>query len=237
MRLLFTTALCFLAVVCCLSTAGIAQTCPNSLAQCPDVGCTGTGIDPNLNKRKNIVSDNQTPIKRTLAYMKGLDGPTHFTEGGDRTELRNLGEGDKITVVAFLIAAKKGSKESCNCRLAGTVNMDNHLVLVTKETLRLHSFDAKEKQSTTAEITPRVRKLHPKWTKANLDPMIRTSRKKALMVRLTGLLMFDSEHFFGGPLVRVNDWEIHPILKFEYCTKGHSCSVEGSTGWRLLDSI
>jgi hypothetical protein len=115
--------------------------------------------------------------------------------------------------------------------------MDNHLVLVTKETLGLHSFDAKEKQSVTAEITPRVRKLHPKWTRANLQPMIRTSPKKALMVRLTGLLMLDSEHFLGRSLVRVNDWEIHPILKFEYCTKGHSCAVEGSTGWRLLDSI
>ena len=50
-------------------------------------------------------------------------------------------------------------------------------------------------------------------------------------MRVTGLLMFDSEHFLGRPLERVNDWEIHPVLKLEFCEIGNDCA-----GYRQLNS-
>jgi hypothetical protein len=43
--------------------------CEPSLAECPDEGC-GTQFDPNLNRRKNIISDDQTATLRTLTWMK-----------------------------------------------------------------------------------------------------------------------------------------------------------------------
>ena len=42
-----------------------------------------------------------------------------------------------------------------------------------------------------------------------------------LLVRVTGLLMFDSEHFLARPLERINDWEIHPVLTLEFCETGN----------------
>jgi hypothetical protein len=37
--------------------------------------------------------------------------------------------------------------------------------------------------------------------------------------------MFDSGHFFHDPLPRDTNWEIHPVLKIEYCPKGDETGV------------
>src|SRR6266851_4208458 len=72
--------------------------CKPDLASCPLEGCGGS-FDPNLNKRKNISSDSQTPIVKTLAEMKALADPQNFTMGGSRAELTTLGEGQQVAVV------------------------------------------------------------------------------------------------------------------------------------------
>ncbi|HEX3067370.1 MAG TPA: hypothetical protein VHX14_02265 [Thermoanaerobaculia bacterium] len=58
---------------------------------------------------------------------------------------------------------------------------------------------------------------HPNFTRAKINPLINRAPRKALRVRVTGMLTFDSQHFLQDSLLRVNDWEIHPILKLEYC--------------------
>ena len=65
---------------------------------CPDEGCTRTKhhkFDPELNKLKNIRSDNQQPVLRSIRWMKGLPDPTNLTECENRDELKQLGEGQK----------------------------------------------------------------------------------------------------------------------------------------------
>jgi hypothetical protein len=62
--------------------------------------------------------------------MKGLDDPTNLTECGSREELKQLGEGQRIKVVAWALTAKSGSPESCNCDLPHQVDLDNHIVLI-----------------------------------------------------------------------------------------------------------
>lgn len=47
--------------------------------------------------------------------------------------------------------------------------------------------------------------------------------------------MFDSEHFLRNPLNRVNNWEIHPIFRLEYCPKGKTCTASGDANWVDLD--
>jgi len=69
--------------------------------------------------------------------MKKLDDPENFSEGDSREELTALGEGQKITVVAYLLVAKPElGGESCNCGLQTVAETDNHLVLVTKATVQ-----------------------------------------------------------------------------------------------------
>jgi hypothetical protein len=116
-------------------------------------------------------------------------------------------------------------------------------VLVEKETLDLEGTTDKktlalrEPDSITAEFTPRVRLDHPNFVIANLTSRITNAPKHALLVRVTGLLMFDSEHFLGRALVRVNDWEIHPVLNLEFCETGNNCTVNSDAGWKSLDDL
>ena len=103
------------------------------IADCPDEGCTrseGHQFDQELDKRKNIRSDDQQPVLRSIRWMKGLPDPTNMAECGSRDELKQPGEGQKITVVAWALTAKKQGAESCNCDLSREADVDNHIVLV-----------------------------------------------------------------------------------------------------------
>jgi len=106
--------------------------CRSSLATCPDEGC-GTQFDGNLNKKKNLITVTQSATLKRLTWMKKLDDPETFSQGDTREELTELGEGQEITVVAYLLVAKAElGGESCNCGLQTAAETDNHLVLVRK---------------------------------------------------------------------------------------------------------
>jgi hypothetical protein len=65
--------------------------------------------------------------------------------------------------------------------------------------------------------------------------MLNKTPQGALWVRVTGQLMFDSEHFHQKPLNRKTGWEAYPILKFEYRPLGKKCPATGDTNWVDLD--
>ena len=48
--------------------------------------------------------------------------------------------------------------------------------------------------------------------------------------------MFDSEHFHQLRLNRATQWEIHPIMKLEFCPKGLKCKKDSDGNWVDLDS-
>jgi len=73
--------------------------------------------------------------------------------------------------------------------------------------------------------------------KPNRESAATTPQQLALWVRVTGQLMFDSEHFLRKHLVRVNNWEIHPVMKMEYSTTGSNCTMKGDTGWKSIDDL
>jgi hypothetical protein len=220
--------------------------CPGvfEISDCPDEGC-GNGFDPELNKRKNIrIDPGGNATLQTFAWMKKLKTPpkNEFCTDRDRSVLQELGEGQKITVVAWALAARAEGPETCNCKLGLPADTDNHIVLVNPD-LKNPTLTASEKQSETAEFTPRVRLDHPKFTQERLesliDPEWSPPAKPAngkLLVRVTGLLMFDSEHYCGPfQLNRKNDWEIHPVLKMEYCPEEQTCQADSDENWQNLE--
>jgi hypothetical protein len=232
-----------------------AAECPDNPCQgkiteigdCPDEGCRKSPksadrpYDPELNKLKNVRSDDQESVLRSIRWIKGLPYPTNLTECGSRDELKQLGEGQKITVVAWALTARKESAEKCNCEIGTERNVDNHIVLVDPA-VKKPTLATDECRSVTAEFTPRVRKEHPNFNKNTLNHLIDPSWKPKegnasgkLLVRVTGLLMFDSQHFFHERLVRDTDWEIHPVLKMEYCPKGKTCRADSDENWKNLD--
>ena len=224
-----------------------ATPCPGvqTIKDCPPGGC-GTGADKELNQHKNLSSDpeDQQAVLRSIQWMEDLPNPQNFTaKHHDRDELKELGEGQKITVVASALAARKGGQESCNCKLKAKADTDNHIVLVDPS-LEDPTLEENEKpDSETAEFTPRVRLSHPKLTQENLEPLIdpewqpgATPKVGKVMVRVTGLLLFDSEHFLRNPLKRHNNWEIHPVLKMEYCPDDKVCEAASDDNWVELET-
>ncbi len=206
-----------------------------AIRDCPAQGCGKKGrYDPNLNRRKNIRSDNRRATVRSIAWIKNRPDPTNFvSQNPSRAELTRLVEGKKITVMAYALIVRRGRAESCNCGLTAPKDTDNHIVLVDPA-LKMPTLVESEGDSVTAEFTPRVRLDHPNFTREKLQRVIPPRGK--LGVRVTGLLMFDSEHFLGRHLKRHNNWEIHPILKLEYCPEGQTCS-HTSGNWKSLDNL
>jgi hypothetical protein len=93
----------------------------------------------------------------------------------------------------------------------------------------------REEDSSTAEFTPHVRLDHPKLTGARLQALIDAAPKNALLVRVTGLQFFDSEHSLGPfHLKRINNWEIHPVMKLEFCPTGKTCKENSDANWKDL---
>ena len=149
-----------LSVLVCVSSANAQHKkptptpCPGmtEIKDCPPEGC-GSGADAELNKAKNIrVTDGTTPALQTVQWWKELKNPSG---GGcwDRGKLRDLGEGQMITVVAWALAARAEHQETCNCYLDEPKDTDNHIVLVDPKFKR-PTLKTNEKHSVTAEFTP-----------------------------------------------------------------------------------
>ena len=215
----------------------VAIPCPatlNSISDCPDTGCGGS-LDPSLNKQKNIETDNQTPEDKDFSFLASLPDPVgDFAIGDTREKPAAQGEGKMIRVVAFALVARKGSKESCNCGLKKAVDTDNHIVLVDPASTSPSLAD--EPDSQTAEFAPRVRLHHPKLAGARLQALIAAAPNQALLVRVTGLQMYDSEHSLGPlHLKRHNNWEIHPVFGLEFCPTGKTCTADSGANWKSIE--
>jgi hypothetical protein len=208
-----------------------AITAGGTIVDCPDTGC-GPRLDPNLNKQKNLTPNLSTPLERDIEYLSKLPDPVPGYKIGDpRTKLRALGEGKTIRIVAYALIARRGSRESCNCGLTKAPDTDNHIVLVDPETEE-PTLDDNEADSQTAEFSPRVRLTHPKLKGADLESLIAATPNKALLVRVTGVQLFDSEHSLGPfHLKRHNNWEIHPVFKLEYCPDDKTCEDNSDDNW------
>ena len=179
-------------------------------------------------------TDNQTAEAMTIQDLKDLPDPVpDFNIGDTREKLTALGEGKKIIVMAKALVARKGGQESCNCKLKKVADTDNHIVLVDPS-VRRPTLAANEDDSETAEFTPRVRLDHPNLGRPQLQPSI-TAAGGSLLVRVTGLLMFDSEHSLGHHLNRHKNWEIHPVMGMEYCPRRKRCTADSDANWKSIE--
>lgn len=222
----------------CPREAEAHTACPAStLEECPAAGCGGW--DRELNCRKNLTCDpsDGMPAQYTLDDIKKLPYPQGWYSGKDRADLTGLGEGRHVTVKARLLRAEQGAPDFANCKLLDSQDRDIILLLVPDGALKKkQTRQQREVMSVTAELTPRVRRAHRKWTQDNLGRLLSYG---ALYVRVTGLLLLDTagaaspaEHGRTAPALRATDWEIHPVLELEVC-RTKRCADEG--GWVKLD--
>jgi len=191
------------------------------ISQCSTDGCGG---DKLLNRRKNLTAKPpQADVEDwDFAKMKLVRFPKSWVSGTKRTLLKIWGEGTAIRISGFLKIAKHYTigKETSNCNLKKEENNDFHLVLVERK-------NQGEKRSITAEITPRLRPDGWTFTKVNALAKART------YVRVTGYLMFDSEHAGSKIPVRLTHWEVHPVSSFDVCSLTKEECDQGQ-GWIAL---
>lgn len=195
--------------------------CVSTIGQCPAEGCGG---DAELNKLKNVEDAADNPQGMAIDDIVAIKQPKKWTSGQNRASLAELGEGDPVVIEGFIIHAKQAEAESCNCNLNGRAATDFHVNLVSDPDLTVDD-------SVVAEITPHIR---PKgWTLTKLQSLA----GERSYVRVTGYLLFDSQHVSvsGGP--RATLWEIHPITAFEVCSGGNPKACQQGETWQPLEDF
>ena len=219
-------------------TPACTEAMEDEIPSCPATGCGKLG-DALLNSAKNRFGAVTSPEALTLDKIRAFAKPDTWDTGSPRDSIASI-EGRPVVVMGFLLKAKRGGAESCNCGITGAVNTDIHLVLVSK----LPDLDDEdevneaERGSVTAEITPRVRQHgHLKWVVKNINDF------EGEFVKLTGRMMLDTKHIPQAhrlpdeppnkPLKRATGWEIHPVTRFEVCTKTVSKCRRG-LGWQVF---
>jgi len=202
------------------------------------VGCPpeGRGGDPDLNLQKNRVRapanlrnvsfDQILNLNRIAVNKKGRQAWTD----AERQRIADVENGDRVAAVGYIFDATYSVPETCNCSYADKPWLDFHIWLVRDKR------NAEKSKSFVVEMTPRVRLQHPGWTLEKLRALI--PRRAWTMVRVGGLMTFDSEHWnFVRDGKRATVWEIHPVFQFWVCSTGANCNPSQQEGWILLDDI
>ncbi len=169
-------------------------------------GPTGDATDPtaqalNNNKNRTDVPADAALVDIDWADLKSL--PSNRVSDFVSAPIR---------VVGFLShrinVENSGNGESTNCHLTAENEVDWHIYLTNSSAQPIS-------QAVIVETTPRTRPQH-KWTTDMLTPIVDSQTK----VRISGWLMYDSEHLNVIGTQRATVWEVHPITKIEVQNNG-----------------
>jgi len=160
-----------------------------------------TAVALNKSKNRTDVPGDSDYVEISWSDLKGLpsDRVDDFV-------------GAPVRVIGFLShrinVENTGNGESTNCHLVGDNEVDWHIYLTDSSAQQIS-------QAIIVETTPRTRPQH-KWTTDILAPFVDSQTQ----VRISGWLMYDSEHVGAIGTQRVTVWEVHPITKIEIQNNG-----------------
>jgi len=178
---------------------------------------------------KNQTTRSRRPEEWTIDEIIGLNegSPSKWSKKLSRASLRNLGEGTAVLIEGYLINAHQAkTPESCNCYLKGQDNNDYHLNLVADSSDKM-------KDSVVIELTPRFDRDKQGWDLSKLRGLAKERR----YVRVTGYLLFDSQHANYQRMPRATAWEIHQVTSFEVCRAHDAKKCSGKKAqWIKLSS-
>jgi hypothetical protein len=194
----------------------------------PQGDAASTNGDPDLNFLKNRDDQADNWIKVDLDAVLQLPFPQTVGKrkratwtAEERAAIQKF-EGLPISVICFFGWARDEKEESCNCHQPDKMMFDIHTWLL-KEPAQIDGIQAPDRsQAVVAEVTPRLKPDHPKWT----QNVIRKLARDGKQVRVSGWLMLDQEHpeqITGTPSedpTRGTLWEIHPIMEIEVSQNG-----------------
>lgn len=120
-----------------------------------------------------------------------------------------------VSVEGYLAKARASGPEATNCHGDEPRFRDYHLWLTSAP-------GAGREQSLIAEMTPRVRAVHPNWNLEVLDRVV-SARER---VRVSGWILLDQEHPDQIGKTRGTVWEVHPVTRFEVLRGGQWISLD-----------
>ncbi|HLW52953.1 MAG TPA: SH3 domain-containing protein [Candidatus Angelobacter sp.] len=181
---------------------------PQPLVENGSVTCGPTGDATNSTAIGLNTNKNRTDAPVASAYVQA-----------NWDDLANLPSnrvndfvGAPVAVVGYLShkinVENTGSGESTNCHLLGADEVDWHIYLTKSPNQGI-------KDALIVETTPRTRPSH-KWTTAMLTNYVNATTQ----VRISGWLMYDSEHVGVIGSQRATVWEVHPITRIEVQQNG-----------------
>lgn len=177
-----------------ISLSSSAQDCP-------------VGGDKDVPKFQHLDSlKNRSEMNGKIDKSVSLDDI--LTAKGDDED--NYEPDQLVSLTGYIILAKYGGAETCNCHSKNKDDLDIHIELA------LHPKD-KANHAMVCEINRYVRVDNDQFTLANIRKLV---GKK---VTITGYLFFDEEHKQNAVTTnpkgkhnwRYTCWEVHPVFKIE----------------------
>jgi uncharacterized protein YgiM (DUF1202 family) len=160
-----------------------------------------TAIALNTDKNRTDIPGDSDYVDLTWSQLESL--PTDQVDNFVSAPVRAVG------FLSHQIKVENtGSGESTNCHKTADDMVDWHIYFT-------QSANQPISAAVIVETTPRTRPLH-KWTTAMLSPLVNSTTQ----VRISGWLMYDSEHIGVIGTQRATVWEIHPITKIEVQQNG-----------------
>jgi hypothetical protein len=230
-------ALAFAAILLLALGLAAAETKEQCAARrtCPADGC-GTRPDKGLNRQKNRTGPPASPRTLSFAEFRDLNQQAVLKKSREKWDaaeterVEAVENGRGVTLVGFLYDATLSDPETCNCFRKADKDHDFHIWLAEDEA------GARRKQFVVVEMTPRVRRSHPRWTLKRLARYTPKKDQPWTRVRVQGYALFDNEHFdFPKRKIRATAWEVHPVTAFSICPAGKTCSATGDDNWVDLD--
>jgi hypothetical protein len=187
----------------------------------------GSG-DPDLNFLKNRDDQADNWVKVDFDAVLNLPYPAAVGKhnrgtwtADDRAAVQQF-EGLPIAVVGYFGWARDEKEESCNCHQHDKAMFDIHTWLL-KEPAEIDGSQAPDRsRAVVAEVTPRLKPDHPRWTQDGIRRLARDGKQ----VRVSGWLLLDQEHpeqitgTASQEPTRGTLWEIHPIVAIEVMQNG-----------------
>ncbi len=189
-------------------------------------GCPTKGeVSPNNPRKEEFETKNRLKNRYNIPRSKDFDKTITLEDmiGEDGVpDAEKFDEKKAVAIEGYVVyAAKKGSKETCNCKSGETYYTDQHIEIA------LSPDEKKEGKTVVVEITPRLREIKrlagEDWTHAYI-----IENYLGKKVRVAGWLFYDKEHekqacsyhpeLCGSDVEAYNRqtcWEIHPVTSID----------------------
>lgn len=175
----------------------------------------GTGGDPDLNRQKNRWAAPAEAAEMSVSQVIALPHDELSLMG---REMRSkwstpaasqaaMNENRGIQVVGYLAHAKESGSETCNGK--SDTYHDFHIWIT-------ESPEENKNQGIIVEATPFWKEQYPAWQLNAFEKLASRNEK----VRVSGWILWDSEHADEVGKSRGSLWEVHPFTKFEYFSGG-----------------